>query len=152
MQLLLCFQSLNLIYEIKFSEVSVSILLGTGYSNKNKQNNMEALKIRNTSCNVVISDTHELCSHLLSFVLSTRMRKSRTLDSRDMFSRKLFVKLRNRRTLPKDFSQRSLLLLWLSRVWFNKLNIARGGNQLNSLVFSLLHACYESFQQDNAVN
>ena len=80
------------------------------------------------------------------------MRKSQTLDSRDMFSRKLFGKLRRRRTLPKDFSQRSLLLLWLSRVWFNKLNIARGGDQLNSLVFSLLHACYESFKQDNAVN
>lgn len=81
------------------------------------------------------------------------MRKSRTLDSRDMSSsRKLFVKLRNRRTLPKDFSQRSLLLLWLSRVWFNKLNIAHGGDQPNSLVFSLLHDCYESFKQDNAVN
>ena len=81
------------------------------------------------------------------------MRKSRTLNSRDTsFSRKLFVRLRNRRTLPKDISQRSLLLLWLSRVWFNKLNIARGGDQLNSLVFSLLHACYESFKQENAVN
>lgn len=31
-------------YEIKSSEVSVSILLGAWYSNKNKQNNMEALK------------------------------------------------------------------------------------------------------------
>lgn len=52
-------------------------------------------------------------------MLCTQMIKSRTFDLRAMsFSQKLFGKLQRKRTLPKDFDERSGLLLWLSRVKF----------------------------------
>ena len=71
-------------------------------------------------CGKATIDKHQL--HRLALiiaVLSTQMRKCRTIDLRNMsFSRKLFGKPRQRmRTLPKHSDQCSGLLLWLSVVY-----------------------------------